>query len=286
MMICSYMDESVDKGPTGVYAVGGILARGVAIFELERKWERLRKRPDIDIEFFKASECERGFGQFSRFCATPKSPTAAEKAKLESISKEFLGLIADVAPYDGQGYICIHGVGVVQSEFYDVITDSQAKAVLGPSPFRLAHDFALVQCAWAMKQLGPAYNVSFVCDEDQEHSNVVEAAYEELKTANPIAAEYMNTFSTADEKKCEPLQAADAAVYEVRRALNGSLKHWYDPLRSQFSVLADARAMFLITHTTRAQLEHIVTTHSPGEPFKLDALMEAQPPEENITLNI
>jgi hypothetical protein len=137
-----------------------------------------------------------------------------------------------------------------------------------------------------VKQLGPAYNVSFVCDEDQEHSNVVEAAYEELKVVNPKAAEYMNTFSTADEKECEPLQAADAAVYEVRRALNGSLKHWYDPLRSQFSVLADARAMFLITHTTREQLENIVATHSPGEPFKLGALMEAQPPEENIKLNI
>jgi hypothetical protein len=286
MMICSYMDESFDKGHEGVYAVGGILARGVAIFELERKWEKLRRRSDIDIEFFKASECERGFGQFSKVCATPKSPTTAEKAKLESISKEFLGLIADVAPYDGQRYICIQGVGVVQAEFYDVIADPHAKAVLGPSPFRLAHDFALVQCAWAMKQLGPVYSVSFVCDEDQEHRNVVEVAYAELKAANPIAAVYMNTFSTADEKKCEPLQAADAAVYEVRRALNGSLKHWYDPLRGQFSVLADARAMFLITHTTRAQLEHIVATHSPGEPFKLDALMEAQLPEENIQLNI
>jgi hypothetical protein len=115
----------------------------------------------------------------------------------------------------------------------------------------------------------------------------VEEAFVQLKAVNPIAAEYMNTFSTAaEEKKCEPLQAADAAVYEVRRALNGSLKHWYDPRRSQFSLLADARAMFLITHTTRAQLEHIVGTHNPGEPFKLDALMEAQPPDENIKLDI
>jgi hypothetical protein len=85
MMICSYMDESFDKAPTGVYAVGGILARGVAIFELERKWRKLRKRSDIDIAFFKASECERGFGQFSKFCATPKSPTSTEKAKLPSV---------------------------------------------------------------------------------------------------------------------------------------------------------------------------------------------------------
>jgi hypothetical protein len=30
------MDESFDKQPTGVFAVGGILGHGVPIFELER----------------------------------------------------------------------------------------------------------------------------------------------------------------------------------------------------------------------------------------------------------
>jgi hypothetical protein len=284
-MIWSYMDESVDKGPTGMYAVGGILARGVPIFELERKWEKLRKRPDIDIEFFKASECERGLGQFTKFCAVPKSPTPAEKAKLDSVSHEFLNLVADVAPFDGKQYICVHGVGVVQSEFYDVIKDPKAKAILGPSPFRLAYDFALIQCAWAMKQLGPGYGVSFTCDADQEHSHVVNDDYLKLKQANPIAAQYMGTFSTADEKKCEPLQAADAAVYEVRRALNISLKHWSEPLRKQFSMLSGSKAMFLITHTRREQLEYIVANHQPGEAFKLDALMDFNP-EDNIKLPI
>jgi hypothetical protein len=286
MLIGSYMDESFDKQPTGVYAVGGVLARCVPIFELERKWEKLRTRPDINITYFKASECERGFGEFAKFCAFPKQPTATEKAKLESISHEFLNLIADVAPMDGgQKYICVHGVGVVQSDFYDVIKDPKAKAVLGPSPFRLAYDFALMQCAWAMKEVGPDYCVSFTCDEDQEHHEVVGDAYTKLKNANPRAAKYMNSFSTADEKKCQVLQAADAAVYEVRRALNASLKHWEDPLRKQFSILSEARAMFLITHTKREQLEYIVASHKPGEPFKLDALMDMQP-EENIKLPI
>lgn len=32
--------------------------------------------------------------------------------------------------------------------------------------------------------------------------------------------------------------------------------------------------MFLITHTTKEQLEWIVASHKPGDPFKLDDLME------------
>jgi|SRR2546422_3445290 len=50
----SYMDESCDDPGTGVFVVGGLLARGVQSFELERKWESLRKHPDIDIAYFKA----------------------------------------------------------------------------------------------------------------------------------------------------------------------------------------------------------------------------------------
>jgi hypothetical protein len=34
------------------------------------------------------------------------------------------------------------------------------------------------------------------------------------------------------EKKCAPLQAADAGVFEVRRALNLALKKWDGQLRS------------------------------------------------------
>jgi hypothetical protein len=86
----------------------------------------------------------------------------------------------------------------------------------------------------------------------------------------------MTTFSSADEKKCAPLQAADAGVFEVRRALNLALKKWDGELRSQFNVLADGKAMFLITHSTKEQLEHLVANHKPGEPFKLDSLMDMQ----------
>ena len=53
MMISSYMDESFDKQPSGIFAVGGFLGKGVPVFELERGWEKLLKRDGL--KFFKAS---------------------------------------------------------------------------------------------------------------------------------------------------------------------------------------------------------------------------------------
>ena len=294
------MDESVDTDKQGVFAVGGFLGRGIPIFELERNWEKLRKRQDIDIKYFKASECKSGTGQFRKFVADPKNVTPVERARLDALSHEFLSLIINPVPFDSRSFLCIHGVGVVQQDFYDVIKDTNARAILGGSPYRLAYDFAMVQCAWAMQELetevqtkklrtmdtSPSREyVSFVCDEDEEHSALAKDAYLNLKSSNPMAAQYMATFDSVDDKKCEPLQAADAAVFEVRRALNLALGLWPGALRKQFNLLADANVVFLITHTSKDQLLHVVNEHKPGEPFKLDALMEMQV-SENIRFKI
>ena len=288
MIIGSYMDESFDYKQTGTFVVGGILGRSIAVFELERRWEKLQTRPDIDIKYFKASECHNGLGQFAKFVREPKNITPAERSKLDSISHEFLKLITNPVPFDDTHYLCVHGVGFVQEDFYGVIKDADARAILGPSPYRLAYDFAMINCAWAMKEIGDGgtgYGVSFVCDEHEQHSPLAQEAFQNLKVTNPNAAQYMTTFSSADEKKCAPLQAADAGVFEVRRALNLALKKWDGELRSQFNVLADGKAMFPITHSTKEQLEHLVANHKPGEPFKLHSLMDMQL-GENIRFEI
>jgi len=288
MIINSFMDESFDYKQTGTFVVGGILGRGVPIFELERRWEKLLKRPDIDVAYFKASECHNGLGPFRKFVSDPKNITPKERSRLDSISHEFLNLIANPVAYDEKHYLCVHGVGVVQKDFYEVIKDPKARAILGPSPYRLAYDFAMINCAWAMKELGdggPTYGVSFTCDADEQHGQLAGEAFQNLKSTNPNAAQHMTTFDSADEKKCAPLQAADAGVFEVRRALNLALKQWEGKLRSQFSLLSDASAMFLIMHSTKEQLEHLVATHKPGEPFRLDSLMDMKL-GDNIKLEI
>jgi hypothetical protein len=295
-MIVSAMDETSDAPASGLFVVGGIMGRGVALFELERKWNKHLKRPDIDIAYFRAVECKNGRGEFAKFVAVPGSPSPTEHQELDEISHEFLSLIPK------EEYILAHGIGVLQKDFYEVIKDTNARAILGNSPYRLAYDLAMVQCAWTMRQLeenikrskeklmtiGPSYreHVCFVCDEDEEHSPLANEAYRNLKLTNPNAAQYMAAFSSADDKENPVLQAADAVVFEIRRVLNLVLGNYSrGALRKQFNTLADPRKMFLITHTNREQLLHIVANHKPGEPFKLDELMNLQP-TENIRFNI
>jgi hypothetical protein len=279
-LIGSFMDESFDPKPRGgVFAVGGLLGRGAATFELERKWEQLRQRPDIDIQFYKASQCERPSGQFEKFAANPEHVTPQERERLESISHEFLSLIAM------NGYLTAQGVGVVQEDFYEVIQEDRARAILGDSPYRLAYDLAMIQCAWAMKELGTGDSVSFVCDEHERYGAIAPEAYMKLKLGNPNAAKYMATFSMGHDEISDLLQAADAVVFEIRRALNLALGQWPGQLRKQFGILADSKKMFLITHATKEQLLHIVATHEPGEPFKLDEMMN-QEFHENIKITL
>jgi hypothetical protein len=288
------MDESFDTAKKGVFAVGGLMGRGVPLFELDRKWERLRKRPDIDIAFFKAFQCERGKGEFRKFVVDPDNVTPGEREKLASISHEFLNLIPK------EENLVIQGVGIDQNAFYEVIQDDNARAVLGDSPYRLTYDFAMIQCAWAMKQLeqnikqdkekamntSPSrVHVSFFCDESEEHSSRAIEAYQNLKSNNQNAAEYMATFSTGNDKAFNVLQAADACVFEIRRALNLALGQWRGQLREQFNILADTGKLFLISHATKDQLLHIAATHEPGAPFRLDEIMEWQI-NENVKLAI
>lgn len=270
-MIACYMDESfAPSQKEGFFAVGCLLGRGVPLFELERKWEVLRNRKDIAIKYFKSSECERGKKEFSKFVSDPQAITAAERAKLDGISKEFLSLLLNEQ-------VVISGVGVQQDAFYEIIKDKNARHILGENPYRLAYDLAMIQCAWTMRELAKQTHdtnaVAFVCDEHEKYSPLAQEAYRELKTKNPNASQWMATFSSADDKQCEPLQAADAIAGEIRRALNVAIGRKPGPLRTQFEMLSRGRRVFLIQRADRKNLERIVSLNVPGEPLNLDEIM-------------
>ncbi len=273
------MDESFDSGRRGMFVVGGLLGRGAAFFELERKWEKLRKRSDIGIAYFKASDCWFGCGEFAKFVATPRKPTDAERERLNAISLEFVSLIE-------REMVEIQAIGILQEDFYEVIRDSNARAILGDNPFRLAYDLSMIQCAWVMKQLEPLRDrVCFFCDENEQYSALAHAAYRNLKNTNPEAEKYMATYSEGSDKDFEALQAADACVYEVRRALNIVHRQWPGPAREQFKRLRNAHRMGIIRIANKQNLLNTVALHRLGEPFKLDEIM-AEVFHENIHFEI
>jgi hypothetical protein len=245
-MFGCYLDESFDMKQSGLYVVGGLIGRGIAFFELERAWEVLLKQ--CNIAYFKASECESGKGQFAKYVADPKNITPTERARLNSISHDFCRLIGNPVKYDDRSFFALFGTAVVQKDFYELIKKPKARAVLGKSPYRLTYDLAMIHTAWAMKQLSKDTKrtdcASYICDQDQEHSEIAPIAYRDLVRNNPTAAKYMCSFSMADEKQCAPLQAADTVVYEVRKAIKYQLHDWEAALRKQVEIFADRRVMF------------------------------------------
>jgi hypothetical protein len=277
----SYMDESfdpkLDGKHRGFFVAAGLIGKGVPFFSLECEWEKLLRKHGLD--YFKASECSGGSKQFKKLVRDPLNITRAERETLDAISMEFINLITTPVSLDPQHYLTACGIGVLQEDFHEVIKKSDARAVLGKDPFRLAYDLAFVASAWLMKQLGKGWGVSIVCDEHEIYSPLAPEAYRNLRDTNPEAAEYLLSFSSIDDKRCAPLQAADAVVYEIRRALNfkNKVPGLADAaLRKQFQVLASGRAVAYIAESRKEQLEWIVANHKPGEPFKLDELMKQQ----------
>lgn len=62
--------------------------------------------------------------------------------------------------------------------------------------------------------------------------------------------------------------------FEIRRVLNVALGMNCKVMRKQFNTLADPGKVALITWTNKEHLLKIVASHQPGEPFKLDDIMD------------
>lgn len=257
------------------------MGRGVPLFELDRKWEALLHRPDINIEYYKASECESGTGQFAQFVKKPRRPTPNERVRLQAISREFISLIANEL-------LVAHGIGVIQHDFYEVIKDDYARSILGDNPFELAYDLTMIQCAWMMKEVEKSKTenahpwqtverdrVSFVRDDHEKYAPLSDARYLNLKNTNPEAAKYMATHSIGNDERVFKLQAADAVAYEIRRVLHVALKQKQVPLREQFKVFRNRSRMAIIQTATKENLLNTVKLHKPGQPLKLNAIMES-----------
>jgi Protein of unknown function (DUF3800) len=271
----SYLDESFDTANIGLFAVGGLIAQGVALFELDRKWEKLCEKYGID--YFKASECEYGRGQFRKFVLVEGEPTDEEKEKLRQVSLDFIALIANEKGVVG------HGITIDQSAFYEAIKNPAAQAILKDDPYRLGYALAMVQCAWMMKAIQKDFintslfgtrvkhpHVSFVCDEHEKYSPLANAAYQELKTRNLEAEQYMASFTSADDKKLPVLQAADALVYVVRRSSKVGLGILTVNFSAEFVLLESKHKVGLIQHMDEENLANVLKVQKPGEPFDFE----------------
>jgi len=276
-LLAAYLDESVDaKFPQRSYVVGSVIGAYPVAYELGRRWGRLLER--VGIAHFKASDCYRGRGEFARFVATPGEPTLQEQVRLDAIGLEFTTLIASPA---SEANRCIaQSVTVDQADFRNLVMQNPiAKHVLGPDPYRLAYALAMILCAWTVNELKgiskPAQNqlVTIMCDSHTAHSDQALGAYQGLLAANPEASHHLGSYSMLDDKSCPQLQAADLIAFERRHAQAADLEGRTDRLREAFQLLIANHVVHIMTRAAREQLENIVRTHNPGEPYTLADVM-------------
>ncbi|MFI5087424.1 MAG: DUF3800 domain-containing protein [Terriglobales bacterium] len=208
-MIGCYLDESSDNSRKGIFAVGGFLGYGNDWWNVDVKWRKLREQPDIDIEYFKASECAHGHGQFEKFRKHPAYLAPQERAQLNSIYGKFVDICR-------RGDIIGFGFGVVLHDFYEVLSSPENCGYFPEDPYWFTYDFAMVHAATEVrKRRGPA--IAFVCDEHEKYSKIAPDVYDALKANNPLAARNMGTFTKGNDKDLQPLQCADLMAYEARK---------------------------------------------------------------------
>src|SRR5438874_1980831 len=93
-MFSGHFDESSDERNRFVFTIAGYVGHLGEALDLHWRWEELLKSEGLP--YFKASECESGFGAFAKYRNDPqrvKAPlTVPEKERLTEVKKKFVSL--------------------------------------------------------------------------------------------------------------------------------------------------------------------------------------------------
>jgi len=221
LLASAYFDESTDEGSADrCYTVAGFVGNGHAALDLDMRWGELLER--YDLEYFKASEIEFGFGEFVKHRDNPTKPTdplsAKEKGLIREIKTAFIDLICDCDEMVGVGAV------VILPEYERLLQDSaHAKQVL-PSPYVICADFVLLEAGIMANEANAYYSsigtmVRPIFDWHEEHMGRFQQSFTSFTRKNPISSKYLLPPQYEDEKRYRCLQAADCLAYEARRLL-------------------------------------------------------------------
>lgn len=226
MIYAAYYDESDEKPG---FSVAGYSASYATWVQLDWKWQELLKK--WNIQYFKASECENGLGQFSQFRDNPNDQRATlkpnERQRLKEVKTQFVDLIC-LHHDDLQGY----GAAVVIEDFNRFVSeDTQARKRLLNSPYYICAQLCLVAAAMPARQANihrdryAQVSVKPIFDSHREYSEVAKIIFADFPAKNPRAAEVLLPPSYEDDKHSSPLQVADTLAYEVRKLLTRKIRN-------------------------------------------------------------
>ena len=249
-MIVCYLDESSDSQGKDLLTVAGFMQHGVNWFHLAWLWNRILKRPEINIPYFRASDCLNVSGVFSKFRSSPAVPSPEDRARCSEIRSALLEAIKEC-------FLVGSSISVVLPDYHDVYQNNpDAKRCFNRDPFFTALQQEMIITALGVRELYPNEVVAFVYDERKELSNKIERVYSELKEKNPVWEKHLGSLSHADDKLSPALQAADLLGSEARmhaqqflagsiadgiqafQQLTANLNFWYSGILDRRSMLA------------------------------------------------
>lgn len=217
-----YFDESFDESENSCYTVAGYIGPQLPAIILDLRWKAMLKR--YDLEYFKASEIEFGFGQFAKHRDNPNNLSAPlskrEKALIREIKIAFVNLICD------EDHLLGISASVILRDFDRLKKEEPKLADRLPTPYTLCGHLVMVEAGTVVNRSNEdstAQHQTFlrpVFDSHKDYSHRFQSAFETFCKKNPLTSKYLlpPIYETEQAYRC--LQAADCLAYEARRLVD------------------------------------------------------------------
>jgi hypothetical protein len=234
-LAAGYFDESIDQDVEDrCFSMAGFYGSQFTAAQLDLKWkDNLNK---WNLNYFKASEIEFGFGQFAqhRDCQNDLNRPLShrEKGIIREIKTSFVDIICDSCSHGG-----LIGVGVtlVLRDFYLLHSQEPELAKKLSNAYTMCGDMMLMASGLAMNECNESspYYPGFmqpIFDTQEEYGPRFKMGFSYFAQKNPKSSRFLKPPMFESEEKYRCLQAADLLAFESRKLL---INTFYDPNRPE-----------------------------------------------------
>ncbi len=200
-MICSYADESGDKG---VYSVSGLLGKLENFVELGRRWRA--SLLEEGIEEFHAAKLENHLA--------PYDHPSFGRERRDHIQRKFIGLITGLPIWGFNAFVEIKSLGAHESELQPFMSHTEPYTMA----FRMLIEIMAVEIDDYKLRNEP---IAFVFDQQKQYEGKAKEMYDYLATdGNWPLAHRLGSIGFASRFDVVELQAADCWAYESRKYIS------------------------------------------------------------------
>jgi hypothetical protein len=261
-----YFDESFDEGEERCYTIAGYVGPQLPAVVLDLRCKALLKRYDLD--YFKASEIELGFGEFEKHRDDPKNLAAPlstrEKNFIREIKTAFVDLIC------AEDHIVGMSASVLLKDYSLLKTREPDLFSRLPNPYTLCGHLVLMEAGfavnWSNENFSQRALLRPIFDSHQDYSFRFQTAFDDFCSKNPNCSRFLLKPIYEKEQDYRCLQAADCLAYEARRFVDKSINTPLDPRPERIAIQRLKEQMSAIYYLDYEALKNLAANQKPIEP--------------------